>query len=163
MKVRIPSLVYYLFSIVIQLGFINFFYGVISFVPELLYLPVNKFFWAKVILVICENVMGFIFIYVNRRRYYEVDNKKLDKFGIFTYIYFVMFNLLSFGYNAVYLIWGAIDTENKALYIRSWSINLLVIIFLNSVAIISKVIFITYYMHAMNLYVLQRRKRKKKE
>ena len=153
MELKLHSLGIFLLFEIIQFGIIVFFYAVISYIPDLLYLPVNRLFWVKFFLGIFINIMGWGFIFVNVLRFHKEDGKLLGGARTFTYIIYVFFKVCSFGYSIVYLIWGAVDVEKIPVgYMRTWSIVLLVLVFIESIVIILEFIFISFYIKRMSFY-----------
>lgn len=157
-----PSLGLYILFEVLQFGFIIFFYAVLSFMPELYIVTVNRFFWTKVILEVILSIMSWVFIYINVSYFYTGlfgmegrDPKRTKTFwvggtGTIGFIVYVFLSFLSVGYSIMYLIWGGIDTAKlPSSYQRTWQIILLVIVFLEVIGIILETIFIGWYLRRM--------------
>ena len=153
MELKLPYLGFFLIFQIIQFGIIVFLYAVISFIPELLYSTVNRFFWVKLLLGIFIHIMGWVFIYANVVRVYKEDDKLLGGARTVMYINYVVFNLCSLVYSIIYLIWGAIDiVKMPSFYIQTWHVILLFMIFIESLVIIYEFIFISYHIRRMSFY-----------
>lgn len=153
---ELPSLILHIIMELVQFGIIVFVYAVLSFVPQLFILVVNRFFWTKVILEVILLVMGWIFIYYNIQRFYKRGKLAVGT-GSIAFIIYVLLGIASLAYSIMYLIWGIIDTfKVQAGYIRTWSIILLVLVFIEGIVIILSVIFIAYYLRRTAFYFLYR-------
>lgn len=153
---ELPSLISHIIMELVQFGIIVFLYAVLSFIPQLFYLVANRFFWTKVIVEVILLVMGWIFIYYNIQRYYT-KGKIYVGFGSAGFIIYVILSIASLAYTIMYLIWGGIETANvPAGYMRTWSIILLVMVFIEGIVIILSVIFIGYYLRRTAFYFIYR-------
>lgn len=150
----LPSLGFYVLMEAIQFGFMIAFYAILSFIPELYIITVNKYFWTKVILEVILHIMAWLFIVYHLRYYtfWKGEQRTAPGWvgggtGTIVFIVYVLLNVLSIGYSIMYLIWGGIDTAKiPAGYQRTWQIILLVVVFLEIIGIILETIFIGFYL-----------------
>lgn len=159
-QLELPSLGGFLVTEALQfVGFI-FFYAVLSFIPGLFVLTVNKYLWTKFILEALLHLMAWYFVVFALLKYgrISIGGMKRGKYssgfwggwGSIGFIIWVLINILSIGYSIMYLIWGGIDTAKlPSSYQRTWQIILLIIVFIEVIVIIFEIIFLGYYLRRM--------------
>ena len=161
-SLNLPSLGLFILFELLQFVFIIFFFAALSLMPELYELPVNQFFWTKVIVEIILHIMSWVFIYINTTVFYEglwsgapKDIKRGKGFwvggtGTIGFIIYVLLSILSVGYSIMYLIWGGYDTYYLSPgYLKTWMIVLLIIVAFETVGIVLETISIGYYLRRM--------------
>jgi hypothetical protein len=156
-----PSLGLFIFFEVLNMGFFIFFYTVISFIPELLGITLNRYVWTFLVLEGFLHGFSWAFVIINYMRTENEDKNLFGGVGTITFIVYVILNVISIGFCIMYLIWVGIDTANiPAGYIRTWSIVILVVVFLLIIVIVLEVIFLAYYLRRWAFYFLYRNRYK---